>query len=57
VIDAVVIGCKQEHTKATSEEGRAKMLEKMLAAAVACPCLLRKATDSEVGVLNSVVVL
>lgn len=57
MIDAVVIGCKQEHTKATSEEGRAKMLEKMLAAAVACPCLLRKATDSEVGVLNSVVVL
>jgi len=31
VVEIVGTGCKQEHTKATSEDGRARMLEKTLA--------------------------
>jgi len=31
VVEIVGTGCKQEHTKAMSEDGRARMLEKTLA--------------------------
>lgn len=48
-----VCNCKQEHTKAMSEAGRDKILEKMLAADAALVCLLCKAA----GVLDTVVVL
>lgn len=39
VIEVVVGVCRQEHAKATSEAGRARMLEKMLDSGVGKACL------------------
>lgn len=53
VAESVTGVCRQEHTRAMSEAGRDKMLERMLAATEGIRCLLCKAA----GVLDTVVVL
>jgi hypothetical protein len=48
VIEVVVGVCRQKHAKATSEDGRCKMLENMPAASVGDACLLRIITETVV---------
>ena len=49
VIEMVAVVCRQEHTRAISEAGRDKILEKMLAWAETAACLLSSIISDGVG--------